>query len=642
MDTASYERLPSQPAGTVLGESYRLVRRVGFGGMGEVYEATHVRLPGRFAVKILLPDLLSNQEAFARFCREAEIMSELRHPNIVQIFDFNAAPDGRPYFVMEYLDGQDLEARLPPGEALPLTTTVRIVGAVASALAAAHGHGVVHRDLKPANIFLGPVDGQADQLVKVLDFGISQVRARERRLSQPHHVLGTPPYMAPEQIRGTSEAVDGRADQFALGAIAYRMLTGRDAFHGEDTPALLYHIVHETPAPLVALLPGTWDTRPLQGVLDRALAKRPAQRWAGMTEFARAFEDAAERTISDATPLPAPLARPAPISDDPPRPAAPISDDPPPPTAPISDDPPPIRLPDLPPAPRGPAIAPPRQAPAIAAAKRTAPAAPGRRARASSRSASHDAGAWDLPSDVDKVPLTRLRAATFGLVALALGGVLLATGGARQLPEAWPFARDNLRAWLSRPPALDQPRADQTVPVVVERARAKAADEAATQIARDNGTAAPEPPKPAPRGPHGKRKAAPPPRPTATASAPATPAPAPAAPAPAASAETKHAPLAGVPPTPSPLPVPRAPSSPGHELTGPPPGGFSIPAPAEQAPTRDLAPTPDPESSPAPARSNTEAATPTSTPAPRARRDDDDPFPPPRSNTEAPSEPTAP
>jgi serine/threonine-protein kinase len=639
MDTASYERLPSQPAGTVLGESYRLVRRVGFGGMGEVYEATHVRLPGRFAVKILLPDLLSNQEAFARFCREAEIMSELRHPNIVQIFDFNAAPDGRPYFVMEYLDGQDLEARLAANQALPLVTTVRIVGAVASGLAAAHAHGVVHRDLKPANIFLGVVDGQADQLVKVLDFGISQVRARERRLSQPHHVLGTPPYMAPEQIRGTNEAVDGRADQFALGAIAYRMLTGRDAFHGEDTPALLYRIVHESPAPLADLLPRTWDPRPLQGVLDRALAKRPDQRWASMGELAHAFEDAAERTIADFTPAPPGLRRP-------PAPA-PIVDEP----RPISDEPPPIRLPDLPPPPRAPELEPRRPVPAAAVRRRTAPRDAAAAAAASSRPAP-DApaspgpapGSWDLPSEVDKVPLTRVRAATLALIAVAMGGVLLATGGARQLPVALPFAHDNLRAWLSTPPALEQPRADQTIPVVVERARVKAADEAATQIARDNGTAQPDTAKPDTAKPashpnHGKRKASPPPKPTATASAPA---PAPAAPP--APAEARRAPLAGAPPEPSPLPAPRAPSSPGP-LTGPPPGGFSIPPPVEQAPARDLAPTPESESTESaapPARTNTEAATPTAAPAPRAHREDDDPFPPPRSNTEAPSEPTAP
>ncbi len=298
MDTLSYERLPSQPVGLVLAETYRLLRRVGVGGMGEVYEAAHVRLPGRFAVKILLPDLLTNPEAYGRFCREAEIMSELRHPNIVQIFDFNTTPEGRPYFVMELLEGRDLESRLSEPERLPLPAVVRIVESVASALAAAHGHGVVHRDLKPANIFLATVDGQTDEIVKVLDFGISQVRAADRRLSLANHVLGTPPYMAPEQVRGDTETVDGRADQFALGAIAYRMLTGRDGFSGPDTPALLYQIVHEAPPPLTNFLPPDWNTRPLQAVLDRALAKHPDQRWGGMLEMARAFADAAERTVA--------------------------------------------------------------------------------------------------------------------------------------------------------------------------------------------------------------------------------------------------------------------------------------------------------------------------------------------------------
>jgi serine/threonine-protein kinase len=582
--------------------------------MGEVYEATHVRLPGRFAVKILLPDLLANPEAFARFCREAEIMSELRHPNIVQIFDFNAAADGRPYFVMEYLDGCDLEARLAaPGE-LPLPTTVRIVGAVASALAAAHAHGVVHRDLKPANIFLGAVDGQADQLVKVLDFGISQVRsAADRRLSQPHHVLGTPPYMAPEQIRGAREAVDGRADQFALGAIAYRMLTGCDAFRGDDTPALLYHIVHESAAPLADHLPATWDSRPLQAVLDRALAKRPEQRWSDMMELARAFEDAAERTISDATPTPA-LA--------PKRPPG------------VSDEPPPIRLPDRP-APPAPALVPAHLRP-VGPAR---PAPPRERPPAAPATAR-----WEPPSGVDKIPMTRVRAATLGLIALALGGVLVATGGARQLPAALPFARDNLRSWVSQPPALEQPRADQSVPRVVARARTKSAEAAAAEIARGNGAApaakadadkrtALRPPRAAKRPAHPAKK------PLAAAPAPSPPTPVP--PPPAAAPPAEHPPrpsLAGAPPEPPPLPTPSSPAAPGP-LTAPPPGGFSIPAPAEQAPARDLAPL-DPEGSAPPARANAEA--PTSVGAPSPAPAADDPLPRPRSNNEAPTPPPAP
>ena len=192
--------------GVLLADTYLLGRPISRGGMGEVFEATHARLPGRYAVKILLPELIGHREAFARFCREAEVMSELRHPNVVQIFDFNTTPDGRPYFVMEFLEGRDLETRLNDAGPLPLPFAVRVVDAVASALAAAHAHGIVHRDLKPANIFLVTVDGQPDELIKVLDFGISKVRAAGTLLSTPSDVLGTPPYMSPEQARGATGA----------------------------------------------------------------------------------------------------------------------------------------------------------------------------------------------------------------------------------------------------------------------------------------------------------------------------------------------------------------------------------------------------------------------------------------------------
>src|SRR4029079_7599775 len=149
MDTLGYDQVPGRATGFVLGESYLVGRRLGRGAMGEVYEAQHVRLPGHFAVKVLLPELQGNQEAFARFCREAEIMSQLRHPNIVQLFDFNIAPDTRPYFVMEYLEGRDLEARLQAGP-LTLAAITRIVDAVSSALALAQPPRVVHRDLDAA------------------------------------------------------------------------------------------------------------------------------------------------------------------------------------------------------------------------------------------------------------------------------------------------------------------------------------------------------------------------------------------------------------------------------------------------------------------------------------------------------------
>jgi serine/threonine protein kinase len=288
----------SWAGGVVLGGTYLLGQRISSGGMGEVFEATHARLPGRFAVKVLRPELLGNREAFGRFCREAEVMSELRHPNVVQIYDFNTTPDGRPYFVMELLEGRDLEARLVKEGPLPLPAAVRVVEAVASALATAHNHGIIHRDLKPANIFLCTIDGQMDELVKVLDFGISKIRTAGTLLSTPTDMLGSPAYMSPEQARGAADEVDGRSDQFALGAIAYRMLTGWEPFQGDDIASLLYQVVHEPPPPLARYLPSRWDTRALQAVLDRALAKDPGQRWSGMMEMARAFEAASEQTLS--------------------------------------------------------------------------------------------------------------------------------------------------------------------------------------------------------------------------------------------------------------------------------------------------------------------------------------------------------
>ncbi len=300
MGSLSHQR-GSWAGGVLLGNTYLLGQRINLGGMGEVFEATHARLPGRYAVKILRPELLGNREAFARFCREAEVMSELRHPNVVQIYDFNTTPDGRPYFVMEHLEGRDLEARLTQSGPMPLPAAVRVVDAVASALATAHSHGIIHRDLKPANIFLVAIDGQIDELVKVLDFGISRIRSAETLLSSPTDMIGSPAYMSPEQARGAADEIDGRSDQFALGAITYRMLTGFEPFQGDDIASLLYQVVHEEAPRLARTLPAWWDTRALQAVLDRALAKDPAQRFSGMMELARAFEAASEQTLSHET-----------------------------------------------------------------------------------------------------------------------------------------------------------------------------------------------------------------------------------------------------------------------------------------------------------------------------------------------------
>ena len=274
----------------VLQDTYTLGPCIGRGGMGEVYEATHARLPGRMAVKILRPHLRTNQDAFARFCREAQIMSAVRHPHIIKIFDFNTSPAlyGLPYFVMEYLDGVDLEGRLADSGPLSVAATIRIVDGVASALGAAHAAGVVHRDLKPANIFLMRGEGPEADFVKVIDFGISTSRGAGPRASD---AFGTPPFMAPEQALGLGHKVDARADQFALAAITHAMLAGREPFVGDNAASLLYQVVHKPHPPLSRFV--SWDTTSIQPVLDRALAKRPEDRFEGVMEFAQALKAAA-------------------------------------------------------------------------------------------------------------------------------------------------------------------------------------------------------------------------------------------------------------------------------------------------------------------------------------------------------------
>ncbi len=281
--TSSQPRLES---GTVLQDTYEIVRRLGMGGMGEVYEARHRRLPGRFAVKVLSATVSAGSADFLRFQREAEIASSLRHPNIVHVVDFNQMDGGAPYIVMELLEGKDLAAALEPRRPMPPARVARIIEQVASALGAAHGHGVVHRDLKPQNLFLVPV-GEDQEFAKVLDFGISKVRTAAT-LTDGAALIGTPQYMAPEQAESRADDVDGRTDQFALAAIAYEMLAGRTPFAGDSVPAILFKIAREDPASLAPLVGDAIDV-----VIQKALAKNKERRFVSILEFAQALTAAA-------------------------------------------------------------------------------------------------------------------------------------------------------------------------------------------------------------------------------------------------------------------------------------------------------------------------------------------------------------
>jgi serine/threonine-protein kinase len=260
--------------------------------MGEVYEATHRRLSGRYAIKLLLRELALRPDAFARFRREAEITSALRHPNIVQVIDFNLMDDESPYLVMEFLDGVDLATRLEQGP-LSLSVALPLVKQIASGLAAAHARGIVHRDLKPQNIFLVHIeDEDREEIAKILDFGISKMKSASKSVTMDAMVLGTPQYMSPEQALGRIEEIDHATDQFALGAITYEMLTGRHAFSGDDPLAVMYQVVNGTPAPLAAASAGR-GAAAIEAVLLKAMAKKKSDRYASVTEFVRALAVAA-------------------------------------------------------------------------------------------------------------------------------------------------------------------------------------------------------------------------------------------------------------------------------------------------------------------------------------------------------------
>jgi len=268
--------------GSLLDGSYEILRVIGEGGMGRVYEARHTRLhTKRFAVKLLHHELARQPEVVTRFQREAEAASVLAHPNIVGVYDVNTSSDGRPYIVAELLQGHELGSHLEKVGKLPIAEAVHIVRQVARALGAAHAHGIVHRDIKPENVFLvGPA-----QLVKVLDFGISKVAEASESLTKTGTVMGTPDYMPPEQARG--DRVDARADIYAVGAILYRAVTGRKPFDGMDPMAILTAVLTQEPERPTVLEPKV--PLALELIIQRTMAKSPAERFQTMDALDQAL-----------------------------------------------------------------------------------------------------------------------------------------------------------------------------------------------------------------------------------------------------------------------------------------------------------------------------------------------------------------
>jgi eukaryotic-like serine/threonine-protein kinase len=278
--------LASDRIGSVIARSYRIVRVLGEGGMGTVFEAEHTRVPRKFAVKVLKAECATNAEMFGRFRREAEIASSIGHENIIEALDFDVLEDGAPYIVLEHLEGEHLGERIGRRGRLSVEETVEILEDTASALHAAHDRGIVHRDLKPQNLFLIR-RGKRDNFVKVLDFGISKVLHDGDVTTKTGTYLGTPNYMAPEQLAEDHGPVDRRADIWALAAIAYECLSGRMAFAGPTVSGTFFQIVHGEPTPLRSINPGVPED--VVRVIMRGLAKKPEARFQSAKEMSDAL-----------------------------------------------------------------------------------------------------------------------------------------------------------------------------------------------------------------------------------------------------------------------------------------------------------------------------------------------------------------
>lgn len=288
--------VPFLNPGELVGGKYAITRVIGSGGMAIVYEAVHVRLDQRVALKMLLPDLLDRDDIVTRFDREARAAVRLRSPHVARVYDVDALPDGTPYMVMELLDGRDLAAELALRGPLPVADAVDYVRQACEAMAEAHRQGTVHRDLKPSNLFLTQEAGR--DFVKVLDFGVSKIAAERLELSvtSTRSALGTALYMSPEQVR-SAKNVDPRTDVWSLGVVLYELLSGRAPFSGESTTAVAAAIVADEPEPIGKVRVGL--PRELERVVMRSLEKDREKRFADAGAFAVALASFQGRADGD-------------------------------------------------------------------------------------------------------------------------------------------------------------------------------------------------------------------------------------------------------------------------------------------------------------------------------------------------------
>jgi serine/threonine protein kinase len=275
---ANLEAGKTDLVGQVLADRYRVVRLIGEGGMGQVYEAQHVNINKRFAIKLLRPEIVSNPEAVARFRQEAWSASSIGHDNIIEIEDFATLPSGAVYLAMEFLSGQSLAERMRGEPKLTFAESLEICLQVGSGLGAAHEKSIVHRDMKPENIFLAQKHGRV--VAKILDFGIAKVSGADgnKSLTRTGTIFGTPHYMSPEQALG--RPLDHRSDIYSVGVIMYELFTGRVPFEAESFMGILTKHITTAPIPPRQLSPAL--SADVELVILRAMAKEPDERYQTM------------------------------------------------------------------------------------------------------------------------------------------------------------------------------------------------------------------------------------------------------------------------------------------------------------------------------------------------------------------------
>jgi len=272
--------------GSIIADRYHVIRKLGEGGMGQVYLAEHVKMGRKSAVKVMNPMMVQDADAISRFNREAANASRINHQHVAGIYDFGETKEGLIYLAMEYVEGEPLTDLVSKSGALAPARAAEITRQTGEALAVAHEMGIVHRDLKPDNVMIAKARDGSD-LVKVVDFGIAKANVESQKVTRTGLVVGTPEYMSPEQISG--DPLDGRSDIYSLGLVAFHMLTGALPFPSKTVQESMIMRLTDQPVRLAVSRPDVMWTPEVQAVMDRALQRDASLRYQSASEFGRAL-----------------------------------------------------------------------------------------------------------------------------------------------------------------------------------------------------------------------------------------------------------------------------------------------------------------------------------------------------------------